>query len=225
MVLVFLRYNTKDLRNSLAFLLSHFCLLRGESARKAELPDLQVVNLEGEGSTRCPALVIIIRQGKTNHFGKLEVGTCIRNSHVEICPFMMLGVYFFARFQLENESFPVFTESKDWFHIKMLKNKSNPTEEWPYASHRDAIGKAFKECNIFSSKKTHVTRGAGARMADLQGVEESEIWRMGRWNNSTMNDAYLTGLPRGIMRSLAGFPTTPGAFYLPRDTVVPPLEL
>ncbi|KAG1433713.1 hypothetical protein G6F56_014538 [Rhizopus delemar] len=62
-------------------------------------------------------------------------------------------------------------------------------------------------------------------MADLQGVEESEIRRMGRWNNSTMNGAYLTGLPRGIMRSLAGFPTTPGAFYLPRDTVVPPLEL
>ncbi|KAG1436244.1 hypothetical protein G6F56_013641 [Rhizopus delemar] len=46
----FSQNNTKNLRNSLAFLLSHYCLLRGESARKAELPDLQVVNLEGEGS-------------------------------------------------------------------------------------------------------------------------------------------------------------------------------
>ncbi|KAG1434002.1 hypothetical protein G6F56_014454 [Rhizopus delemar] len=39
----FSQNNTKNLRNSLAFLLSHYCLLRGESARKAELPDLQVL--------------------------------------------------------------------------------------------------------------------------------------------------------------------------------------
>jgi hypothetical protein len=52
---------TTDFRNSLAFLLSHFCLLRGESARKAELPNLQVINLEGEGSARCPALILIMR--------------------------------------------------------------------------------------------------------------------------------------------------------------------
>ena len=33
-----------DLRNGLAFLLSHFLLLRGQSARMGELPDLQTVD-------------------------------------------------------------------------------------------------------------------------------------------------------------------------------------
>ncbi|KAG2191270.1 hypothetical protein INT47_004031 [Mucor saturninus] len=35
-----------------------------------------------------------------------------------------------------------------------------------------------------------------------------------------MNGAYLTGLPRGIMRSLAGFPQQ-GTFFLPRNTTIP----
>ncbi|KAI8875984.1 hypothetical protein K501DRAFT_153602, partial [Backusella circina FSU 941] len=75
-----------DLRNSLSFLLSHFCLLHGESVRKAEPPDLQVVNVEGEGSGECPAMILVMRQGKTNKFGKLEIGACLRNARVEICP-------------------------------------------------------------------------------------------------------------------------------------------
>ena len=212
---------TSDLRNGLCFLLSHFCLLRGESARKAELPDLQVVDLENEGIGKCPALVLIMRQGKTNKFGKLEVGACMRNAKVEICPFMMLGAYFFARFHFENEPFPSFERSEHWFNHKvLLASKGNPTMEMRYNCHRDAIEKAFNACKITSSKKTHIGRGSAARMADLQGVDEADIRRMGRWNNSSMHGAYLTGLPRGIMRSLSGFPTQ-GTFFLPRNTVEP----
>lgn len=214
----------KDLRSSLSFLLSHFCLLRGESARKAELPDLQVVNVEGEGAGSCPAIVLVMRQGKTNKFGRLEIGACLRNKRVEICPFMMLGTYLFARFHLEGEPFPTFEQSSDWFNIKVLKHKQNPKEEWTYHSHLGAITKAFKACQITSSKKTHVNRGSSARMADLQGVNESDIRRMGRWNNSSMNGAYLTGLPRGMMRSLAGFPQQ-GTFHLPRNATIPSEDL
>lgn len=48
-----------------------------------------------------------------------------------------------------------------------------------------------------------------------------DIRRMGRWNNySSLNGAYLTGLPRGIMRSFAGFPQQ-GTFFLPRNTTIP----
>lgn len=215
----FSQNSTKNLRNSLAFLLSHYCLLRGESARKAELPDLQVVNLEGEGSVRCPAMVLVMRQGKTNKHGKLEVGACLRNARVKICPFMMLGTYFFARFQMDNEPFPNFGRSENWFNVKVLKHLSDPTEEWPYSSHHKAIENAFVACNITSSKTTHVGRGAAARMTHLQGVQESDIRRMGRWNNPSMNGAYLTGLPRGIMRAFAGFPSEQGgAFFFSLGT-------
>jgi hypothetical protein len=60
-----------DLRNCAAFVLSHFYLLRGESARGAELPDLQAVNLEQEGPTNfCPVLVLVMKNGKTNKAGR-----------------------------------------------------------------------------------------------------------------------------------------------------------
>ena len=143
----------KDLRNGLAFLLSHFCLLRGESAHKAEFPDLQLIQLEGEGADKCPALVMVMRQGKTNKFGKLEVGACIRNKRVEICPFMRIGMSLFARFHVEGEPFPDFTISENWFQIKVLKHLQDPRELFPYQSHLSAITKAFEACNITSSKK------------------------------------------------------------------------
>ncbi|KAG2237145.1 hypothetical protein INT48_004647, partial [Thamnidium elegans] len=37
--------------------------------------------------------------------------------------------------------------------------------------------------------------------------------------------AYLTGLPRGSMRTSAGFPLVQGHFYLPRAVMEPPVEL
>lgn len=59
------------LRDRLSFLLSHYCLLRGEHARGMELPDLQVLILEEEGvEQRCPALITILKKGKTNQFGR-----------------------------------------------------------------------------------------------------------------------------------------------------------
>jgi hypothetical protein len=71
-----------DLRNAVSFLLSHYCLLRGESARKAEFADLQMAMLEREGQSECPAFVLVMKQGKTNQFGRVEVSGCIRNTNV-----------------------------------------------------------------------------------------------------------------------------------------------
>ncbi|CEP20070.1 hypothetical protein [Parasitella parasitica] len=80
-------------------------------------------------------------------------------------------------------------------------------------------------CKFQSSKATHIFRGAGARMAELWGVDESEIRRNGQWNSTSMNRSYLTGLPRRLMRQLAGFPREEGHFYLPRGTLEPPEDL
>ncbi|KAG1057000.1 hypothetical protein G6F43_001132 [Rhizopus delemar] len=64
---------------------------------------------------------------------------------------------------------------------------------------------ALKACNMSSTKKTHMARGAGARMCDLGGVEDASIRRPGRWNSDSMNGAYVIDVPREAMRSLAGF--------------------
>ncbi|KAG1560209.1 hypothetical protein G6F49_002912 [Rhizopus delemar] len=174
--------NLSNLRNGLAFLLSHFCLLRGESARGAEFPDLQTINLEGEGPSQqaCPALILVMKNGKTNKNGRLEL---------------------------------------------LQSDPHDPTKQWSYASHYAAMESALKACNMSSTKKTHMARGAGARMCDLGGVEDASIRRLGRWNSDSMNGAYVTGLPREAMRSLAGFGKVKGNFYLPRANLDPCVEL
>lgn len=220
--------NLSNLRNGLAFLLSHFCLLCGESARGAELPDLQTIDLEGEGPSQqeCPALILVMKNGKTNKNGRLEVSACMRNVDHTICPFMMLGMYFFHMYHVECRPFPNFTTSQSWYHTKLLQsNPNDPTQQRSYASHYTAMESALKACNMSSTKKTHMARGADARMCDLGGVEDASIRRLGRWNSDSMNGAYVTGLPREALRSLAGFGKAKGNLYLPRSNFVPPAEL
>lgn len=125
---------------------------------------------------------------------------------------MTLSTYFFYQFHVKNEPFPVFTRSQDWFDIKLLKTGDDPLKEWSYNSHKDVMKNFLKACKIRSSKVTHIARGAGTRMADLDGVDETQIRRLGRWNNTTMNGDYLIGLPREAMRVMAVFPKESGHF-------------
>lgn len=77
---------------------------------------------------------------------------------------------------------------------------------------------------VVKRKVTHVPRGSAAKMADFCGVSESQIKRMGQWNQDTMNNAYLNSLPREIMRVFAGFDND-SRYRLPRATEEPCDEL
>jgi len=79
-----------NLRNLVTFCLSHYAILRGESARAMELPDLHCVRLENEGYGDCYALVLVMRQGKMNQFGRIEISACLRNQEVAVCPMELL---------------------------------------------------------------------------------------------------------------------------------------
>ncbi|KAI3633127.1 hypothetical protein MIR68_009202 [Amoeboaphelidium protococcarum] len=212
------------LRDRFMFLMAHYCLLRGESLRALELADLYAIKLENEGFTECWALLVLMCQGKTNQFNRKEFGSCLRNKRVEICPFGALALYLFQRWHDFNEPFPDLTSPQDWFQIKVCRARGL-TEEMTYQTHYNAVNKCLRACNIQSSAKTHIGRGAGARMAELQGASEGDIRRLGRWNSQAMEGCYLTALPRGAMRSLAGFPTDSGSFYLDRGQIDPPEHL
>ncbi|SAL97222.1 hypothetical protein [Absidia glauca] len=62
-------------------------------------------------------------------------------------------------------------------------------------------------------------------MAGIVCANEDHIRRQGRWNNTTINGAYLTNLPRELMRSMADFPTDGRFFYLARAALNPPTSL
>ena len=62
-------------------------------------------------------------------------------------------------------------------------------------------------------------------MAELAGADESDIRRLGRWNQQALANCYLSALPRPALRTLAGFPAEGGNYYLPRCSLEPPLQL
>ncbi|SAL95304.1 hypothetical protein [Absidia glauca] len=95
-------------------------------------------------------------------------------------------------------------------------------QEWSYSSHRESIGKALSTPGIRSNKKTHISCGSSARMAGNVCANVDQIQRQGRWNNTTINGAYLTKLPRELVRSMAGFPTYGRFFYIARAALNPP---
>ncbi|POM71737.1 Hypothetical protein PHPALM_11653 [Phytophthora palmivora] len=222
----YMNLNTgSDLRSRMSHFLCHSCLLRGESARNLELPDLVSVVLENEGFTECRALVMVMGQGKTNQYGRREFGSCIRHTNVEVCPIGALALYFFFRWCVQMESIPDFLQPQKWYDVKVLRSGKDATTAMSYRAHYDATVKAFTSLKMYSKAKTHAARGSGSRMAELAGATDSQIRRLGRWNASAMEGCYLTALPREAMRSLAGFPPDRRTFCLDRASLSLPENL
>ncbi|KAE8260366.1 hypothetical protein A4X13_0g385 [Tilletia indica] len=162
--------------------------------------------------------------GKTNTHGRIEYGGCMRSKTVLECPHNALAIYLFERIHVDKEPFPTFKRREDWYPIHLLRHtdRTSPLQYW---SHYVTMRDIQHELGIHTSKKTHLNRGGAARHAEDSGASEGEIRRAGRWNVQEMQGCYLTGLPRKAMRALAGFPTKPGSYFLPRATINPPPAL
>ncbi|SAM07878.1 hypothetical protein [Absidia glauca] len=98
-------------------------------------------------------------------------------------------------------------------------------QELSYFSHRESIGKALSSPGIRSNKNTHINCGSSAHKANNVRANVDQMRRQGRWNNTTINGAYLTNLPRELVRSMAGFPTYGRFFYFARAALNPPTSL
>ena len=70
-------------------------VLRGESRRWAQLPDLLTLPLANEGPTTCDALILIMRNGKLNKHHKVEYIGALCNKDILLCPLSSLAFYFF----------------------------------------------------------------------------------------------------------------------------------
>ncbi|SAM03015.1 hypothetical protein [Absidia glauca] len=77
-------------------------------------------------------------------------------------------------------------------------------QEWSYFFfYRESIGKALSSPGIRSNKNTHINCVSSARMAGNVCANVDQIRRQGRWNNTTISGAYITNLPRELVRSMA----------------------
>jgi hypothetical protein len=59
-------------------------------------------------------------------------------------------------------------------------------------------------------------------MAELNGLDEDQIRRLGHWEAGAMEKHYLSALPRKGMRVMSGFSPREGSYYLKRDCLEPP---
>lgn len=221
-------------RTQVDFLLGNHMLLRSSNRLPIELADCFCLDLQNEGTQRSQdpyptkALVILMRQGKTNQHGRMEYGAALRHRDPKACLISALAFWFFWRWQCEGEPFPRFTRSEDWYDIKVLRqSKDNVTAQLSSQTANSWTRRTYEKCGIITSKASHAPRVASSQNADLAGVSEASIRRAGRWTNSDqLTGCYLTSLPREFMRATADFdPDWPGAYYIPRATVVPPPSL
>jgi hypothetical protein len=80
----------------------------------------------------------------------------------------------------------------------------------------------LKDGGITADHKSHVTRGCASRMAELRGISEDQIRRLGHWQAGAMEKHYLSALPRQGMRGMASCRSLePGHYFLPRGSIQP----
>jgi hypothetical protein len=182
------------------------------------------LEFKDEGATRCPVFVMMITGGKTNQEHHRLYSGVIRHKNVQICAFGAVGFYLFHRFHIKGEVFPDFSANENWFNTKLTRGRA-ADKSICYNTQLSSINKAFAAVGVNSVKKTHSGRQAGAREAEMAGLSHDHIRRVGRWNSESMENSYLTCLPRTAIRVIQGFPEEKGCFWLPRALVTPPLSL
>ena len=219
------------LRTAAEHLLGHATVTRGESRREAQLADLVLIDLENEGpkpNESAPCLIMTMRQGKQNQHGKVEYMGCIRNVDPVLCPLSALAFYFFNRWGKDGAlgGFPSFRQPEDYYSLFVFPGTvKTPTRPLSYHTQFEWSKKMFQGVGIHSKETTHSARKQSARLAELDGVPETQIRRAGRWNTDKMTGAYLSYLPRAFIRSIAGFPKEGKGYFLPRARETPPEAL
>jgi hypothetical protein len=91
--------NTRDaVRDALSQAIGVYCLLRGDNQRSLEFSDMFCKELEEEGPTRCPVVIMTLRQGKTIKDGHIGSAAFLRNKNVFVCPVFCLAAHLFSRY-------------------------------------------------------------------------------------------------------------------------------
>ncbi|TMC16492.1 MAG: hypothetical protein E6J34_19965 [Chloroflexi bacterium] len=215
-------------------MLGQAMMLRGEDRRKAELPELFIIDALNEGSKGdvqllclrlmsgkvcytfpplCPCCLFGANLVQTNQEGKSQYGLAFRHKDVERCAVGALALYLFIRFHIQNEPWPPFHDREQWYKTKLLAKERSPYESLTYQAHNSVLNTAFTAAKCLYLKGTHVGRKEGCKLADMMDVPDAQMRRLGRWDHSRMIQHYSTDLLRQGARMLAGHGEKSGNIY------------
>ena len=178
------------LRTAADFLLAHNVLLRSESRLAAEFPDFSTIPLPGEGPTPCFPMIMIMDNGKMNPLGRLEYGAVMRHRNPLLCTMAHTAFYLFYRWNIAGETPPCFRQRQQWYGLHLIKGE-HAARQMAYDTQLDWINRMFTGAGVTLLKKTHAGRSQGAKHAELKGVNEGQIRRVGRWNSDALTNCYL----------------------------------
>src|SRR3954451_10289587 len=149
----------------------------------------------------------------------------MRHRNSLLCTMAHTALYLFYRWNIAGETPPCFRRRQQWYDRHLIKGE-HTAKRMSYDTQLDWINKMSAGANVTSLKKTHAGRSQGAKHAELNGVNEGQIRRAGRWNSDALTHCYLTLLARKFLRSMADFnPSTQVTFSLPEALVLPPRRL
>lgn len=199
----------------LEILLGHHLLYRGENKRQAQISDIQFTEYDSE---RGSVLILGFSsdRGKTNtesnkpHF----MGAC-RHKDVEICLVTATAMSMWYRFDFEDDHAPLSGENRpdfslttNWSSIKVLfadSAKSKNNEPISYKYEADLVRLCLRSIGVVLGKTTHLGRQGGARKADANQVEMSQIKLAGGWKKNIINGLFSDSLPFEFIFSSGGF--------------------
>jgi hypothetical protein len=157
-------------------------LLRSSNRRPLDLSHCFYLDLENEvlqdGIAKLPVciLVVTMNQSKTNQHGNMEYGATMRHRDPLCYLISRLAFWLFYRRQIEDEPFPSFKSSDDWYDLKILRqSKDRPTALLSYTTANSWTTRLYNKAGTTGSKTTHLPRVAAAINADMQGVPEGDV--------------------------------------------------
>lgn len=220
------------MRTLLDFLLAHNMVLRSENRRDAEMADLRVSILPGEGTQRCKAMVLVMNHGKKQQKGQVEMMAVMRHKDYRLCTMGCMAHYLFTRWDVLGLDRPDFSDPSKWYMSPLLVNTRKAKGVAPdghdpkvqYPTQLDWCKKMFSRALILADMVTHLPLAGGAQSAERKGVTDAQTRRAGRWAHDAMVQHYLASLPFEFIRTMAGF-TNKGSYFLARNTLIPEDEL
>src|SRR5712664_2450654 len=172
----------KIFRTRIDLLSMHAMILRSETMRYAELPDLCSLCLDNEGP-HCLAVIQQITRGKTvrredgGDNRKTNYHGYLRHRDVLACPVGALAQWFMYRWDLAGETPPDFRDRASWYGKKLTPaSLTKPEVEISHSTQGAWVNRVFALVGIFVSALLHAPRKAVARWVDLQELPWDQVY-------------------------------------------------
>lgn len=218
------KYAKSTLRSRLTFILSHLTLFDASSIRSIDLSGISI-HLIPDTTDSTPLKVISFISGKDRE----NNNAVARHKDLEMCSVYALALWLFYRFQVSNEGFPNMLDGETWkskeLFIKLFNMGRRPNLSDNQSFKRGArraqtlqLSDLYSGLN-FNLTNQYISQGIGSHFLHLGGVSPLELDKLEDWRMQPVLD--FSTIPQATIRFFAGFPTTPGTYYIPRSRVIP----